>query len=140
MSKQNLVPIRDSQGASRRATPHHVSPTLVDYRLPVSLAPGFATATIAHGATDPNQFEPGYAVSARSAGGDVRLLLQGCGISAAKDITATIGGVRVPVRVSTQGFGPGREQLSLLVPRSLFGKRKREVMITAGGRPSTWSM
>ena len=154
MSKQNLVPITDSQGASRRATLHRVLPIRVDYRVPASLAAGFATGTIAHGATSyitnlniiatyPNLFQAGasgtaagYAASARSAGGGMRLLLQVSGIGAAEDITAPVGGVRVPVQVSTQGVRPGREQLSLPVPRSLAGKRKREVMIAAAGRPS----
>ena len=43
--------IQDAQGVSYPATIQFVSPTRIDYRLPTSLAPGFATATIAHGNT-----------------------------------------------------------------------------------------
>jgi uncharacterized protein (TIGR03437 family) len=68
--------------------------------------------------------------------GEVYLILYGTGIGAAT-VTATIGGVNATVAYSgPQGTYPGLDQVNLLIPPSLAGKGKVNVVVTANNKPS----
>jgi uncharacterized protein (TIGR03437 family) len=70
------------------------------------------------------------------ANGAVYLILYGTGIGNAA-VTATIGGVNATVAYSgPQGVYPGLDQVNLLIPASLAGKGKVNVVLTAAGKPS----
>jgi uncharacterized protein (TIGR03437 family) len=52
-------------------------------------------------------------------------------------VTATIGGVNATVTYSgPQGTYPGLDQVNLLIPASLAGKGRLNVVLTAAGKPS----
>jgi uncharacterized protein (TIGR03437 family) len=67
----------------------------------------------------------------------VFLIAFGTGIRAAPQsaISATIGGTPSPsvVAVAAPGFA-GLDQLNILIPRSLIGRKLLDVVFTAGGR------
>ena len=65
------------------------------------------------------------------------LVLYGTGLNNAKDVTATIGGVAIPVAYAgPQGAFAGLDQINLALPAALIGKGKVDVVITAAGKPS----
>ena len=65
------------------------------------------------------------------------LVLYGTGFNGAKQVTATIGGVSVPVAYAgPQGTYSGLDQINLLLPQSLIGRGKVDVIVTAAGKPS----
>ena len=67
----------------------------------------------------------------------VYLVLYGSGIGTAATATATIGGLPVPVSYAGRlPNGNGLDQYNVLIPRSLAGKGKVEVLVTAGNRTS----
>ena len=68
----------------------------------------------------------------------VYLVLYGTGIgSAGTTATATIGGVNSTIQYAgAQGEYPGLDQVNLLIPPSLAGRGKVEVVVTAGGKQS----
>jgi uncharacterized protein (TIGR03437 family) len=73
-----------------------------------------------------------------SAGDVVVLVLYGTGLRGRTDlnqVTATIGGVPVPVAYAgTQGQFPGLDQINLTVPRSLAGRGMVDVVVTVEGQ------
>jgi uncharacterized protein (TIGR03437 family) len=69
--------------------------------------------------------------------GLVYLTIYGTGIGTSA-VTATIGGANATVAYSgPQGTYPGLDQLNLLIPASLAGKGQVNVIVTAGGKPSS---
>lgn len=75
------------------------------------------------------------AIDLGPASDQVYLVLYGSGLGNAKTITATIGGVAAEVAYAgAQGEFAGLDQFNLLVPRSLAGRGKVDVVITAEGR------
>lgn len=65
------------------------------------------------------------------------LVLYGTGLNGAKDVTATVGGIAVPVAYAgPQGTYAGLDQINLSLPQSLAGKGKVDVIVTAAGKPS----
>ena len=65
------------------------------------------------------------------------LVLYGTGFNNAKQVTAMIGGVSVPVAFAgPQGTYPGLDQINLSLPQSLIGRGKVEIIVTAVGKPS----
>ena len=67
----------------------------------------------------------------------VYLVLYGSGLGAAKTATATAGGAEAAISYAgPQGIYSGLDQYNVLIPRSLAGKGKAEIVITAAGRPS----
>lgn len=68
--------------------------------------------------------------------GTVYLILYGTGIGTSA-VTATVGGVPATVAYSgPQGTYPGLDQVNLIIPASLAGKGKVNVLLTAGGKPA----
>ncbi|HEY1754461.1 MAG TPA: YHYH protein [Bryobacteraceae bacterium] len=68
--------------------------------------------------------------------GQVYLMLYGTGIGTAA-VTATIGGVNATVAYSgPQGEFGGLDQVNLVIPPSLAGKGKVNVVVTANNKPS----
>lgn len=76
--------------------------------------------------------------SAISLNGDqVYLVVYGSGLGSATSATATIGGVSATVAYAgAQGTYSGLDQYNILIPSSLAGKGKVDVVVTAGGKPS----
>ena len=69
------------------------------------------------------------------AGDAVYLILYGSGLGNGKAVTATIGGVAADVAYAgPQGEYLGLDQFNVLVPRSLAGRGRVEVVIMAEGR------
>jgi len=67
----------------------------------------------------------------------VYLVIAGTGLGTATSATATIGGVNAQVvYAGPQGFWPGLDQLNILIPRSLIGSGKVDVVVIAGGKIS----
>ena len=65
------------------------------------------------------------------------LVLYGTGFNGSKQVTATIGGVSVPVAFAgAQGTYPGLDQINLPLPQGLIGRGKVDVIVTASGKPS----
>ena len=70
------------------------------------------------------------------AGEQATLVLYGTGLNGAKEVTATVGGVAVPVAYAgPQGTYAGLDQINLTLPQGLAGRGKVDVVITAGGKP-----
>lgn len=70
-------------------------------------------------------------------GDQVYLVLYGSGLGSATTAAATIGGVSATVAYAgSQGTYAGLDQYNVLIPASLAGKGKVDVVITAGGKPS----
>ena len=71
------------------------------------------------------------------AGDQVYLILAATGLGNASSATATIGGVEAQVvYAGSQGVWPGLDQINVLIPRSLAGKGRVDVILTAGGKVS----
>lgn len=65
------------------------------------------------------------------------LVLYGTGLNGATDVTATVGGIAVPVAYAgPQGTYAGLDQINLSLPQTLTGKGKVDVIVTAAGKPS----
>ena len=65
------------------------------------------------------------------------LILYGTGLNGAKDVTVTIGGMQAQVAYAgPQGTYPGLDQINVLLPQSVSGKGKVDVIVTAGGKLS----
>jgi len=70
-------------------------------------------------------------------GDQVFLVLYGSGLGSATSATATVGGVAATVAYAgAQGTYQGMDQYNVLIPASLTGKGKVDVIVTAGGKPS----
>lgn len=70
-------------------------------------------------------------------GDQVYLTLYGSGLGAATTATATVGGVPATVSYAgPQGTYQGLDQYNLLIPNSLAGMGKVDVVVTAAGKPS----
>ena len=67
---------------------------------------------------------------------EVYLIAYGTGLGkAAPQVTASIGGVNItPLYAGAQGTYAGLDQYNLLLPRSLAGKGKVDIVITANGK------
>jgi uncharacterized protein (TIGR03437 family) len=74
-------------------------------------------------------------ISLGSADGQIYLVLYGTGLRGANTVSATIGGVSVPVTSwGAQGQFAGEDQVKIgPIPRSLAGGGKVAVVVTAGG-------
>jgi uncharacterized protein (TIGR03437 family) len=134
---------------------------LINYRIPPEAAAGFGSVTIAANGTQsssninvasvyPNLFT--QAGDGRAAAytvtnqGNLYLVLAGTGFSSATSVTATIGGMlpvnryaELPAQViyaGPQGTYPGLDQINILVPPSLAGSGRVDVIVTAGGKVS----
>src|SRR5204863_4630495 len=71
------------------------------------------------------------------AGDQVYLILAATGLGNASSATATIGGVEAQVvYAGSQGVWPGLDQINVLIPRSLAGKGRVDVILTAVGKVS----
>lgn len=76
-------------------------------------------------------------VSAGSASTPVYLTLFGSGLGGVTSATASIGGISATVTYAgTQGTYPGVDQYNILIPPSLAGAGKVNVVVTAAGLPS----
>jgi len=65
------------------------------------------------------------------------LVLYGTGFNGAKDVTASIGGITVPVAYAgPQGTYSGLDQINLPLPATLAGRGQADIVITAGGKRS----
>ncbi len=65
------------------------------------------------------------------------LILYGTGLNNAKDVTVTIGGMPAQLTYAgPQGTYSGLDQINVLLPQSLAGKGKVDIIVTAGGKPS----
>ena len=70
-------------------------------------------------------------------GDQVFLILYGSGLGNAGSATATIGGIAANVVFAgAQGTFSGLDQYNILIPSSLAGAGKVDVVVTAGGKPS----
>jgi len=70
-------------------------------------------------------------------GDSVYLTLYGTGIGSATIATATIGGVAASVQYAgPQGTYAGFDQYNIVIPPSLAGAGKVDIVVTAGGKPS----
>ena len=70
-------------------------------------------------------------------GDQVYLVLYGSGLGSATSATASIGGVTATVAYAgPQGTWQGLDQFNILIPASLAGKGKVDVIVTAAGKPS----
>jgi uncharacterized protein (TIGR03437 family) len=71
------------------------------------------------------------------AGDQVYLVLAATGLGNAALVTATIGGTSAQVAYAgPQGVWPGLDQINTLIPPSLAGSGKVDVVVTAGGKVS----
>jgi uncharacterized protein (TIGR03437 family) len=72
-----------------------------------------------------------------SAGEQATLVLYGTGLNGASDVSATVGGVGVPVAYAgPQGTYAGLDQINVPLPQSLAGAGRVEIVVTAGGKAS----
>ena len=70
-------------------------------------------------------------------GDQVYLVLYGTGLGSATSATATVGGVAATVYYAgPQGTYAGLDQYNILIPASLAGKGKVDVVVTAEGKAS----
>ena len=155
----------DSTGAQLPAAIAYASPSQVNYQVPTGAASGVGKVTITAGGTAvsgtvniaavyPGLFKASVdnlaaaqvvtasgtkQVSASAidlSSGPVYLVLYGTGIGTSS-VTATIGGVNATVAYSgSQGTYPGLDQINLLIPPSLAGKGRVNVVVTAADKPS----
>jgi uncharacterized protein (TIGR03437 family) len=146
------VTVRDSAGTSKPAQISYASPGQVNFRMPAGLVSGAATVTINAGGKTitsrmniqsvyPNLFMADE--TARAAAEIVRtvdavyLTLYGSGLGTATSATATIGGVSATVTYAgPQGTYAGLDQFNILVPDSVLGRGKVDVIVTANGKAS----
>jgi len=67
----------------------------------------------------------------------VYVVLYGTGLGGLKDVTATIGGVNADVAYAgAQGTYTGLDQFNLIIPRTLAGRGRVEVVLTVAGKVS----
>ena len=72
-----------------------------------------------------------------SPGEAVYLVLAATGLGSATSATATIGGADAQlIYAGPQGAWPGLDQVNILIPRSLAGSGKVDVVVTAAGKIS----
>ena len=65
------------------------------------------------------------------------LILYATGLNSAKDVAVTIGGVPAQVTYAgPQGTYAGLDQINVLIPQSVAGKGKVDIVVTAAGKPS----
>jgi uncharacterized protein (TIGR03437 family) len=70
-------------------------------------------------------------------GDQVYLSLYGSGLGSATSATATVGGIDATVSYAgTQGTYPGLDQYNILVPNSVAGMGRVDVVVSAGGKHS----
>ena len=70
-------------------------------------------------------------------GDQLYLTIYGSGLGTATSATATIGGVAATVTYAgPQGSFPGLDQYNILIPDSVAGKGKVDIVVTAGGKAS----
>ncbi len=159
------VTVIDSTGAQLPAAIAYASPTQVNYQVPSGAASGVGKVTITAGGTAvsgtvniaavyPGLFKATVdnlaaaqvvtasgtkQVSASAidlSSGPVYLVLYGTGIGTSS-VAAAIGGVNATVAYSgSQGTYPGLDQINLLIPSSLAGKGRVNVVVTAADKPS----
>ncbi len=146
------VTVKDSAGTSRLAELLYASPGQINYRVPAESALGYATVVVAAGtksytsninvgAVYPHLFianaEEAAAGQVLRSGSDTYLVLYGSGRGSVTTATATVAGVAATVEYAgPQGTFAGLDQYNILVPRSLAGRGKSEVVLTVGGRIS----
>jgi len=144
------VTVRDSAGTSRLAELLYASPGQINYRVPAESTIGYATVVVAAGgksytsninlaAVYPHLFianaEEAAAGQVLRSGADTYLVLYGSGRGGVTTATATVAGVAATVEYAgPQGSFAGLDQYNILVPRSLAGRGKSEVVLTVGGR------
>lgn len=76
-------------------------------------------------------------IRSAAAGEQVYLALYATGLGSAKDVAASVGGVKADVSYAgPQGEFGGLDQVNILLPASVAGKGRVDVSITAGGRVS----
>ena len=64
-------------------------------------------------------------------------MLYGSGLGSTTTATATIGGISATVTYAgAQATYQGMDQFNILIPASLAGKGKVDVVVTAAGKPS----
>jgi uncharacterized protein (TIGR03437 family) len=139
------VTVTDSAGVTLPAGILYASPTQINYQLPSTSATGLGRVTITAGGTAVTgtvnivAVYPGLfnATQTLTVDGNSYLILYGTGIGASP-VTATIGGINATVLYSgPQGIYPGLDQVNLLMPSSLAGKGRVDVLLTAAGKPSS---
>ncbi|MSO20050.1 MAG: YHYH protein [Acidobacteria bacterium] len=175
--------ITDAAGITLPAVISYVSPSQINYRLPLGFSSGYATVRLVSDAgavsgnlnitsVYPNLFQVGSGLAAgyvnrlsngqsngqsstepivRAAGGEyesvavnlgppsdeVYLTIFGSGRGNGNNVTATIGGVSATVAFAgDQGTYSGLDQFNLIVPRSLAGRGKVNLVVTVDDRAS----
>jgi uncharacterized protein (TIGR03437 family) len=120
----------------------------LNFLLPSKLATGAGVVTITAGGqtiTSHINIQPVYpnlfmaSPDGTAAGAITRayLTLYGSGLGSATSVTATVGGFPATVSYAgPQGTYPGLDQYNILIPDSLAGKGKVDVVVTADGKPS----
>lgn len=138
------ITIRDSANGTHTATILYASSTQMDYRLPSTVAAGYASVSITSNGvtlagninireTYPNLFAVTQAVDSSAA----TLTIYGSGLGAATSATATIAGNAVEVvSAGPSADNPGVDEYVLSLPRSLAGSGVVPIVITAAGRSS----
>jgi uncharacterized protein (TIGR03437 family) len=108
-------------------------------------ANGLAAANVTRVHDDVQIFEQDYQIvngnivtSPIGLNGDqVYLTVYGSGLGTATGATATIGGVGADVKYAgAQPTYPGLDQYNVLIPSSLAGKGKVDIVVAAGGKRS----
>jgi len=151
------VQVRDSAGSSKAAQISYASPKQINFRMPTGLAAGQGTVVITAGGKNitsriniqpvyPNLFLANPQADAAAALLHVRngssaeqvyLTVYGSGLGSATSATATVGGVAATVSYfGPQGVYPGLDQFNILVPDSVLGTGKVDVIVTIDGKPS----
>jgi uncharacterized protein (TIGR03437 family) len=146
------VLVKDPSGLSMPAQISYASPGQLNFRMPAGLATGAGSVTITAGGNTitshiniqlvyPNLFMSNAGAEAAGSlmriDGQLYLSLYGSGLGSATSATAAIGGIPATVTYAgPQGTYPGLDQYNILVPDSLGGKGKVDVIVTAAGKPS----
>lgn len=142
------ISVKDSSGQSYPAQISFASPTQLNFLLPSKLATGAGVVTITAGGqtiTSHINVQPVYpnlfmASPDGTAAGTITgayLTLYGSGLGSATSVTATVGGIPATVSYAgPQGTYPGLDQYNILIPDSLAGTGKVDVVVTADGKPS----
>ena len=98
------------------------------------LAAGYAVGSIGGVVSTANLSSP---IGLGSSGDAVYLVLAATGLGNANSAAATIGGVAAQViYAGPQGGWPGLDQVNILIPHSLAGSGKVDVILTAAGKTS----
>jgi uncharacterized protein (TIGR03437 family) len=142
------ISVKDSAGQSYPAQISFASPTQLNFLLPSKLATGAGVVTIMAGGqtiTSHINIQPVYpnlfmASPDGTAAGTISrpyLTLYGSGLGSATSVTGTVGGIPATVSYAgPQGTYPGLDQYNVLIPDSLAGKGKVNVVVSADGKPS----